>query len=117
MNFLSLSPLSEIIAHTFRSHRLQEIGEIPQQATRLPALGFRRRRRRVRMLDTLAKIFFELAIAIKNTINSHVCRNFNKQSKFNKSADNLKRPLKVLFNLRQMCISLIFRQKKSKPKV
>lgn len=65
------------------------------------------------MLDTLAKIFFERGIEIKNTKNSHVCRNLNKQSKFNKSADNLKRPALVLFNLRQMGISLIFRQIKN----
>jgi len=42
--------------------------------------------------QALAKIFFELGIATKNTKNSHVCRNLNKQPKFNKSADNLKRP-------------------------
>lgn len=64
MNFSLTGPLSDVIAHRFRSHRLQDIGLIPQLATRLPALEFRRRRRVIKMADISAGIYTQIVTCV-----------------------------------------------------
>lgn len=71
--------------------------------------------RKALMFSRMRRVF-EFGIAIKNTKNSHICRILNKQSKFNKSADNLRRPPRVVFTFRQMHILLRKRQREIQAK-
>ena len=64
MNFLPPSLLSEIIAHTFRSGRLQDVGVIPQLATRLPASGASEKAQGTKTAGSSAEIYTQIVTCV-----------------------------------------------------